>query len=402
MSYPFFSAYRNAFRGLSRPVWYLSFVMLVNRSGTMVVPFMTMYLTQHLGVSLGKAGWVMAFFGLGAVAGSLIGGKLTDKIGFYPVQLTALIGGGILFIVLGQLKSYPFICGGTFFLSLVNEAFRPANQTAIALFSTAENRTRSFSLSRLAINLGWAAGGALGGFLAAKNYTLLFWVDGITNLAAALLLVFLLPHSKTRITANKNKIGERPVPAASAYNDKPFMIFICFLAIFAICFFQSFSTLPVFYKQEWKLTEAMIGYVLAFNGLVITLVEMPFVKYAESRMQPLNCIVVGTFITACSFIVLNILPPSVLSAFISISLFTVGEIVAMPFMNTYWTSRSNDANRGEYASVYTTAFSMAHVTGPYSGAQLAQHRGFGMLWWVTGIVCAGAAAGFRYLKKKSK
>jgi predicted MFS family arabinose efflux permease len=217
---------------------------------------------------------------------------------------------------------------------------------------------------------------------------------------AALLLYFLLPHSKTRIATNEHKTDKKQVRVASAFDDKPFMIFIGFLIIFDICFFQSFSTLPVFYKQEWKLTEIMIGYVLAFNGLLIAFVEMPFVKYAESRVQPLNCIVAGTLIMASSFIVLNLLPPSVFSAFVSISLFTVGEIVAMPFMNTYWTSRSHDGNRGEYASIYTTAFAMAHVAGPYSGAQLAQYRGFGMLWWVTGIVCVGAAAGFSYLKKK--
>ena len=153
--------YEDAYAGLSRSTWWLSLVMLINRSGTMVVPFMTMYMTQHFRVGIGKAAFVMSLFGLGSVAGALLGGRITDKIGFYYVQLCTLAGGGVMFIVLGQMKSYTAICTASFFLSMVNEAFRPANAVAIAHYSKEENRTRSYSLNRLAINLGWAVGGTI-------------------------------------------------------------------------------------------------------------------------------------------------------------------------------------------------------------------------------------------------
>ena len=135
----------------------------------MVVPFMTMYLTQHYGVTIEKAGFVMSLFGLGAIIGSLTGGKLVDSIGYYYVQLFALIFGGTMFIILGQVHSYTGICISTFILAILNESFRPANTVAIAHYSKEQNRTRSYSLNRLAINLGWAVGGALGGILASFN-----------------------------------------------------------------------------------------------------------------------------------------------------------------------------------------------------------------------------------------
>ena len=147
--------YRNAYSGLSRSTWLLSIIMLINRSGTMVIPFMTLYLTSPaMGYSVGQAGFVFGLFGAGAFFGAYFGGRLTDKIGFYPVQMITLTGGGVLFIVLGQMKTFPLICLFTFLLSFVNEAFRPANSTAIATYSKEENRTRSYSLNRLAINLG--------------------------------------------------------------------------------------------------------------------------------------------------------------------------------------------------------------------------------------------------------
>ena len=142
--------YKNAYSGLSRETWLLSLIMLINRSGTMVIPFMTLYLTSpEMGYSISKAGIVFGLFGAGAFSGAWFGGRLTDKIGFYPVQWVTLLGGGILFIVLGQMKTYPLICVFTFLLSFVNESFRPANSTAIAFYSKESNRTRSYALNRL-------------------------------------------------------------------------------------------------------------------------------------------------------------------------------------------------------------------------------------------------------------
>src|SRR5579863_10353071 len=209
---PVFSLYKQAYSGLSRATWLLSTVMLVNRSGTMVVPFMTIYLTSPaMGYSIAQAGLVMGIFGLGAICGGFLGGRLTDRWGFHRVQLAALTGGGIFFIILGQVKSYPLICSCTFLLSVVNDAFRPANSTSIAAYSKEENRTRSYSLNRLAINLGWAAGGALGGILASINYHLLFWVDGGTNIAAAILLrLFLHPHA-TNTDHHSHEVPDKPV-----------------------------------------------------------------------------------------------------------------------------------------------------------------------------------------------
>ncbi len=169
----------------------------------MVVPFMTLYLTQTMHYSIGKAGIIMALFGAGAVCGGLLGGRLTDKVGFYNIQIYALVCGGIMFIVLGQMQSFPLIACCSFLLSTVNDAFRPANAAAIAQYSKQENRTRSYAVNRLSINIGWAVGGALGGFIASHNYHLLFWIDGLTNISAAILLRLVLSPRKNSLTPKR-------------------------------------------------------------------------------------------------------------------------------------------------------------------------------------------------------
>src|SRR5437868_3471988 len=118
------------------------------------------------------------------------------------------------------MKSYSLICIFTYLLSFVNEAFRPANSTAIVFYSKEENRTRSYALNRLAINIGWAVGSGLGGFLAHIDYHLLFWVDGTTNICAAIIMwIFLKPVGYKPSEKHATGIIHR-----SAYHDKTYLV----------------------------------------------------------------------------------------------------------------------------------------------------------------------------------
>jgi predicted MFS family arabinose efflux permease len=391
------SLYKNAYNGLSRSTWWLALVMLINRSGTMVVPFMTMYLTQHLGVSISKAGFVMSLFGLGAIVGALIGGKLTDKLGYYYIQIVTLIGGGIMFIVLGQMHSYPAICICTFFLAMVNEAFRPANSVAVAHYSTEDNRTRSYSLNRLAINLGWALGGALGGIIATYNYTWLFWVDGITNISAAVLLYLFLAPSRNTETEVKQPL--KKVVLNSAYSDTTYLIFVTMIFVFAMCFFQLFTTIPVFFKEEFHLSVFVIGLVMALNGLIIAFFEMVIIFKLEGRRPHLHFISIGVVLIGLSYLILDVSSINyTLLAVVSTLLITTGEMLSMPFMNSYWILRTQPNNRGQYAALFTVAWSLAQAAGPLIGSLIVEEWGFKILWIIIGVTCMLLAFFYRRLQ----
>ena len=370
----FAAIYKRSFTGLSPQSWLLSLVMLINRSGTMVVPFMTLYLTgKDMQRTLSEAGVVMGLFGLGAMVGAYFGGKLCDKIGFYKIQLGTLFFGGLLFLVLGQLKSYPLICLFTFILSVVNEAFRPANSTAVAHYSTLNNRTRSYSLNRLAINLGWALGASVGGIIATYNYELLFWVDGCTNLvAAALLFIFLRPTKIPEVHLHK----EEPATGGSAYADKTYLLFIGYTIIFAMCFFQMFTTVPKYFRDNLHLSEDYIGAIMALNGLLIVGLEMVLVYVMEKRDRLMTYISVGTGVVGLGFLALLLPFEPHLITLIMILIITLGEIIAMPFMNTFWTRRSSPNNRGQYAALYTIAWGAGQSLGPFLTSVLADSQGF--------------------------
>jgi len=357
----------------------------------MVIPFMTIYCIHQLHFTIVQAGYIMALFGLGSICGAFIGGKLTDKFGFYDLQIFALLSGGILFLILGYQHTFLTVGAGAFVLSFCNESFRPANSSAIAYYSTDENKTRSYSLNRLAVNLGWSVGAALGGFLAAYNYHSLFWVDGCTNILAAIMLLKLIPRSHiVKVGKNKAEVTE----TSSAYKDTVYLVFIGLSILFASCFFQLFTMQPVFYKTQWLLNERTIGSLMSLNGLLIVFIEMVLIHKLEGRRHPLNYISTGVILVGIGFVLLNEMPHNIVSGIVAMLFITFGEMFAMPFMNSFWITRTNNSNRGEYAGLYTMAWSTAQVLAPTVGAQLINFGGFSLLWWILGGICLVSAIGF--------
>lgn len=374
--------YVNTFRGLSIEVWWLSLITFINRSGTMVIPFLSLYLNKSLHFSLPDIGIIMSFFGIGSLVGTWLGGKLTDKIGYYKVMFVSLVLTGIFFVLLQYATTFIGFCAGIFTVMLVADAFRPAMFVALSAYSKTENKTRSVTLIRLAINLGFSAGPAIGGLIITSiGYQGLFWVDGITCTLAGFLLLIVLHPKKVKVL-DDIKV-ENPV---SVYKDKAFWIFFIAMFIFGFTFLQYFSTIPLYYKDVRLLSELQIGLLMGFNGFFIFLFEMPLIKWLENpKNSKIKLVTIGLFLTAMSFVVLNT------TAWIGILLggmllMTIGEMIAFPFSNSFAVERAKKGNQGEYMAFYSISFSLAHIFSHNSGMQMIAKFGFETTWNIITII----------------
>lgn len=380
--------YRNSFHGLSRDIWVLAGITFINRAGAMVLPFLTVYLTNILSFSLKDTGIVMSCFGVGSIVGTYAGGWMTDKWGFYRIQVSSLILGGCMFFVLMYVHTLFGFCVTIFFTSMIADTFRPATMVAIDAYSRPENRTRSVSLIRFAINLGFAAGPALGGLLASSlGYAWLFMIDGVTCIIAALILKLALSPKRLMNNQLGDKVasGEKVAEKSSsqvlsAYKDHTYLMFIFCQLICAVAFMQWFSTVPVYLNLELHLPENYIGALLALNGLLIVIVEMPLIYILENKYNSLSLIGFGMICVAVSFLVFQLLPYWMGWLVASMILLTIGEIIVFPFGNSFALDRSKLGMGGQYMGLYTMSFSVAHVLAPLIGMQLAEWKGFETLW----------------------
>jgi predicted MFS family arabinose efflux permease len=382
--------YRSAFEGLSQEAWVLATVMFINRAGTMVLPFLGLYLREGLGFSLADTGWIMATYGVGSMVGAILGGYLSDRWGSYHVQTLALFLGSGLFLVLSFLTEFWSLAFGVFTLTMVADMVRPANSSAVFEYAKEGNITRAFSLNRMAINLGFSVGPAAAGIIAAWSYQGLFWADAASSAAAGLLFVAFFRKRRPRRTR------EVQSPGPSPYRDRGAMAFSVLVLLFALVFFQLVSTMPFYYRDVFRLSETQIGLLLGFNGLLIVAVEMVFVNWAQNRIAPRHAIALGMLVMALSFASLN-WATSLLGLYASMFILSVSEILAMPFMISWITIRAGSKSRGRYLGLYAATYALGHIIAPLMGTRVIEYFGYSTLYYGVALLSLLTAWGFSQL-----
>jgi predicted MFS family arabinose efflux permease len=376
-----FRLYRDAFSGLGRDVWLVSLVLLVNRAGTMVLPFISLYLTEDRGLSVAVAGRVLALYGLGAIAGGYLGGWLCDHVGSQRAQQLSLTASGVMFLWFVWLEGVAAISIAVFFLSVVAESYRPAAMAAIGERAPREVQGRAFALLRLAANIGMGIGPAIGGWLATYDYRSLFIVDAVSCWLATIPL-FLLPAVATTSGPADHASGA-PV-ARSPWRDRPFLLLMLLVVAMAAVIFQIFSTLPLYFRRVYGLPPSSIGLLLALNAGLIVIFEMVLIYWVE-RFSRMRMVALGGFVLCCGFGLMP-LGSSIPFAAFTIAVWTFGEMLSLPLLNVAVAARAPAAQRGRYMGVYTMAFAIAFVFAPAAGTYVFERFGPDVLWYAIGAI----------------
>jgi predicted MFS family arabinose efflux permease len=379
--------------GLPREVWVLSAATLVNKAGTMVLPFLVIYLTRQLHFSIGLAGFVLTTYGAAALVAAPVSGRLSDRYGPIRIMRASLLLSGVVLLVFPFARSLPAVIAATVTLSVIAESFRPANLTIFGDLVRPEQRKTAFALNRLAINLGMSAGPALGGFLALVSFRSIFWVNGATSLAAgAILLVSRLPA--TRHFAAERQIGEslgtRPHLPSPAHLDRRLLYFLLGMLPVAIVFFQHMSTMPLFLVHDLHLSEATYGLLFTVNTLLIVFLEVPLntatAHWPNARTLTLGAILCGLGFGALAF------AWDIWTVAATVVIWTFGEMFFFPGMAAYLTDIAPPARRGEYMGLSQMVMGLAFTIGPWAGTATLARFGGRTLWLGTFALGLAAAA----------
>lgn len=385
----YLKTYIDNFRGFSREVWVLTLITYINRAGAMVMPFLTKYLHESFSFNFAEIGWMFVCIGSGSLFGSWIGGKLTDKIGFYTIMLSSLFLTGFGIISLMFLYDFVEICIGLFVITAIADMYKPAMYVAVSTFTNKKNRTRALTLIRLAVNLGIVSGPVIAGLLIQKNnYDLLFWVDGLTCVIA--ISTFMLLIDENKIYKARKKILQRnknkKIIARAVKYDSNFILFLFASFLTAFLFFQLFTTIPLYNTEKLKLSELQIGMLLALNGLIIFLFEMPLIGFLERKnIEATKIIFLGSIFMTLGFFFL-LLSKSIVIMGLSIFFITIGQILLFSFSNTFAFTRAVSGHEGKYMALYTMSFSLAQITSPKIGLSIIKSFNYFSNWLFMAII----------------
>ena len=383
-------------RGLPADVWIIAATTLVNRAGMMALPFLVLYLTKEIGVSVSVAGLAISVYGVGGLVTAPMAGRLADRIGPYAVLRASLALTGIVLLIIPLTKSFPVILALTFLWAVVADATRPATMSALTGSTPPEKRKAAIALNRLAINLGMSIGPAVGGFLAVVSFPLLFVVDGVTSLSAAVLLTVLLartPHTlPTQVASARLDIRRNRFALPAVWSDRPLMLFLATALLVNIVFAQHQGAMPLYLVRNLHYRESFYGGLFVLNTLIIVAIEVPLnVAMAQWRLP--IAIGLATMLIAVGFGGLGLATTTIPIA-ITVVIWTFGEMIFFPTAVAYIAELAPAGKTGEYMGMFSGVMSLALIIGPWLGAFLLERAGPRMTWATMFMLGAAGAALF--------
>jgi len=370
-------------------MWVLFYTTLINRSGTMVIPFLVLYLTQKIGVSASEAGAALLVYGIAAFIAAPLTGRLADKVGALKVMKLSLVGTSAVMFIYGFITDYCLILVFTFVLSVINEAFRPANLSLITEIVTPTQRRLAFALNRLGINIGMSIGPVAGGFLILLDYHFLFYVNAFASLAAGLYLIATpwtsLSEPEPSVEESSSQIHLNP----SVLKDAKFLFFLIAVVPANLVFFQHIGGLPLYIVDELKYSTAAFGLLSAINTVIIIFVEVPL-NDMMSKMSYSRSMFIGALLAAIGFGAMAV-ARDITPLIITIIIWTFGEMIFFPVTAAYASEIAPAKKRGEYMGYFQMTFSFAFSAGPWLGTVVYEKFGSVILWsaaLVMGLITA--------------
>jgi MFS family permease len=363
-------------RALPPPVWLLYAGSFVNRFGSFVATFLVLYLVES-GFSPAEAGIAVSAYGAGSLVSALVGGWLADRLGRRNTIAVSMFSAAAVALALSQVHGLPAIVLLTILFGTCTELYRPASAALLTDLVPPDRRLPAFAGYRLAINAGFAFGPAVAGLLAQRSFLWLFVGEAVTSAVLGVVALAGLPKGVRSHRAEEHQ-GEA---LRAIRNDRRFLLFLVASVLAAFVYFQSGSSFPLHIRAA-GLSRAVFGGLISLNGLLIVLLELPLVGITRRYPAP-RVIALGVLLTGVGF-GLTAVAISVPVLALTVVVWTFGEMVAAPVMNTYVADLAPAHLRGRYQGAYVLTFSLALVLAPAIGTTL-------FAWSPTGLWLACAA-----------
>jgi len=333
----------------------------INRAGSFIVPFLSIVLRRELQLSAETVALLIAAYGAGSIVSILTGGALTDRLGRRATLLTSLLVGGGLAIAMGAAPSVRAFVPLLLLFGFVADLYRPAAAAILADVLPSRERSVGFAAMRLAVNLGFAVGMTLGGLIADRSWRLLFVADGATTLVFGALVYFLIPETRPAAPAAAAHAGA--ASSASPWRDGVFLVMMAGSLLYCSLIFVDLTVLPLTVTLSAGYPARTYGFLVASNGLIIALLEVPLVAWMRDRYRRLRVATLGALLSAVGFGLTGLILHWSWFA-LTVVLWTLGEILVVPQQNAFVADWSPPEARGRYLALYHATWSLGFTFAP--------------------------------------
>jgi len=395
---------RNVYREYRRSFWILVGATFIDRlGGSLLFPFFALYITQKFHVGMTEVGFLFGLFSISSIVGSFIGGALTDRIGRRTMLIFGLLASSFSTLSMGFVESLNVFYALALVSGIFTDVAGPAHQAMVADLLPEDKRAEGFGILRVAFNLAVTIGPAIGGFLAAQSYLLLFITDAVISTITALIVFSFLRETKpkARIGVKPESVGKTFVGYFRVLRDGRFMLFVLSCILMGLVYMNMNVTLGVYMRDHAGLAnaESRYGLLLSINALMVVLLQFPITRRIEDK-SPLLMMAAGTALYAIGFGMFGFVHGYALFV-LAMIVITIGEMVVSPVSQSL-TARFAPADmRGRYMAIFGISWGIPFMVGPILAGVVLDNLNPNFLWYAAGIIGALATLSFLYLQRRT-
>jgi MFS family permease len=341
-----------------------------------------------------SVGTIILAAGLCSAVSQALGGALSDRFGRRPIILVAASAGMFLFAGLAVLigTSAPVWSIAIVYIASrsVLTIARPAISAAVADFTPKGRLTEAYGILRIGANIGWAAGPAIGGYLATfLPYGWLFGVPVLTSGIVSLIVLFVLRESSQR---TDRRVGFRSIlPPAG---DQAFLLFTMVSLLLFIVMGQMASTLSIFAVDKVGFSTAQYGLLLTLNGLIVIFFQYPM-TLALRRLAKFRALILGSLLYMLGYLSFGWITQFG-CALGAMAIVTTGEIIHSPVTLSVIGELAPQDQRGRYMGFFGLSETLGISAGPLVGGLLLDAFPFDLrlVWGPIASIALVAAVGY--------
>lgn len=398
---------RSIYQEYPRTFWLIMLGMFIDQlGGALIFPFFGLYITSKYNVGMTEVGVMFSILAISSLIGSLIGGALTDKFGRKVMILFGLVISAASTLLLAFAPSLEFIYLAGLIVGLFGNMAGPAHQAMVADVLPEDKRIDGFGVLRVIANLAVAIGPAIGGFLAARSYTMLFIIDVILSTITGIIILAFVPETKPEAVPREDgqphkeeSLGKTLAGYFKVTRDSVFMVYILASIFMVLAYMQMNITLPVFLRDVHGLPESGYGLLLSLNAGMVVLFQF-WITRRIKKFAPMKIMAWGMVIYALGFSMYGYV--SVFWLFIlAMVIITIAEMIVSPTSQAVVAKLSPEDMRGRYMAVFGFSWTIPNAVGPLLAGLVMDNYNPNWVWYGAGIIMLISSAIFAGIQNRS-
>lgn len=349
-------------RGTSKALWVLyadTFIMAVGFY--MLIPLLALHFLENLSLTIAFVGAITAIRSASQNGLMPLAGWLADRVDYKKAIAIGVLIRAAGFAMLGTVNSVPLLIIASILTGMGGALFHPASYAAYSALAEGRDQLKIYSTREMISNLGFVIGPMAGGLLAGFDFK---WV----SLVAAFMFLVAFAFTVMGLPSGLSAQATAPTSIRTVLKNRAFVRYCALGAGLWILISQLYLVVP--FRAGAVLPGALgVGVVYTASAVLMVAIMLPLTALASRHLSSRNILSMSSIALGGGIAVMG-LWGSLAGLIVGVGLFTVGQILCQPVMNSVTADFAGSGSIASHFGVFGLAQAVGSIIGNLVGGLL--------------------------------